>query len=289
MHLPALQTTSKMIGVLELDKVISIANALGLDLKEESNQKTFSRVLDNIIRHLAPAASGLVLEPNYGLPLFSAQNHKAGLALALDTMSSDEVDPLALPQLTQNWGVAAIRNNYAMAKITLYYHPEEEVSLKEKQLIAEIYDHCQHEGIDLMLKLMLYTQADEEFSAEQFQAIQLQAVSEFRNSCNLLALQYPQNSLACATITSELDIPWVVVGDGQDYDSFKEVVRDSLEGGAAGYLAGDVFWQEIKTMRLDDTTPDFEAIENFLETTGRDRVLELTRIIDEFADGEIDK
>jgi hypothetical protein len=54
-------------------------------------------------------------------------------------------------------------------------------------------------------------------------------------------------------------------------------------------LAGEVFWQEIKNMRHDDASPDFEAIETFLKTTARDRVLELTRIIDEFGQDLSDK
>ena len=289
MHLPALQTPQKMLALLELDKIASLAYSLGLDTNEQSNKQLLKQVLSELLAQLAPISSGIILEPEYGLPLFSSQHLKTGLSLALDTMFSDEVDPLQLPQLIQNWGVAAIKNNYGVAKVTLYYHPGEETALQEKQLIAELYDHCQHEGIDLLLKLMLYTKADEEFSATKFQETQLQAISEFRGSCNVIALQYPQDSLGCATLTSELDIPWIVAGDGQDYESFKEVVRDSMEGGASGYLAGEVFWQEIKNMRLDDTSPDFEAIETFLKTTARDRVMELTRIIDEFAQDIIDK
>jgi tagatose-1,6-bisphosphate aldolase len=282
MHLPALQTNSGHFCLLELDRVSQLASALGLTLNEPSNVPLFQQGLGAVLSNLAPQASGLVLEPEYGLPLISSQAKTGGLALALDTASSDEVDPLQLPQLLPNWGVVAIKNNFAMAKVTLYYHPTEDKALQEKQLIAELYDHCRHEGIELMLKLMLYTQADEEFSAPKFQETQLQAVSEFRASCHLLALQYPQDTLACATLTTELDIPWVVVGDGQNYDTFKEVVRDSMEGGAQGFLAGEPFWSEIKDLRQPDLAPDLAAVEQFLKTTARDRVIELARIVGEF-------
>lgn len=281
MHLPALQTSAGHLCLLELDKVAQLAGFMGLSLSEPSNLGLVRQVLGQKFEHLSTSVSGLVLEPEYGLPLL-VEEQKRGLVLALDFSNSDEVDPLQLPQLIQNWGVVAIKNNYAAAKITLYYHPNEEKALQKKQLIAELFDHCRHEGIDLVLKLMLYTKADEEFSIPAFQEMQLQAVSEFRTSCNALALQYPQDSLACATLTTELDVPWMVVGDGQNYDTFKEVVRDAMEGGAAGFMAGEPFWQEIKNLRREDVSPDVTAIEQFIKTTARDRAIELVRIVEEF-------
>jgi tagatose-1,6-bisphosphate aldolase len=282
MHLPALYSPAQTFSLLELDRVVNLASQLGITLHEKMNRPVVEQLLYFISQHLLPHASGLVLEPDYGLPLLSHYTSNKGVILTLDAASSDEVDPLQMPQLIQNWGVVAVKNNYSVAKVTLYYHPEEETALQEKQLIAELYDHCRHEGIDLVLKLMLYTKADQEFSIPAFQESQLTAVSEFRTSCTMMALQYPQDALGCATLTTELDIPWVVVGDGQDYEGFKEIVRDSMEGGAQGFWAGDCFWHEIKQMRRDDMAPDMVAIEQFIKTTARDRVIELARIADEF-------
>lgn len=281
MRLPALQSKHHYT-LIELDKVAQLSADLGLKVDEVSNLALYNNVLQMLHKALSTSVSGLVLEPEFGLPLVSALPQQPGLLLSLDTLPSTTIDPLQLPQLLQNWGVVAVRNNYGVAKVTLYYHPNEAAALKKKQLIAELNDHCHHEGIDLALKLILYTQADEEFSVDKFQDDQLTAVSEFRGSCDLLALQYPQDALACATLTTELDIPWVVVGDGHHYDGFKEIVRDSLEGGAQGFWAGETFWHELQSLRQPDMSPDLPAIEQYIKTTVRDRVIELTRIVDEF-------
>lgn len=289
MRLPALQSNT-YFTLLELDRIAQLAADLGLKIDEMGNKQLLTRVLRTLQSELSPSVSGLIIEPEFGLPLvLGLSKHspkqsakQPGLLLSLDALSSTTIDPLPLPQLIQNWGVVAVRNNYGVAKVTLYYHPDEAAALKKKQLIAELYDHCHHEGIDMALKLIIYTQADEEFSVEAFQDTQLTAVSEFRRSCDLLALQYPQDALACATLTTELDIPWVVVGDGHQYDLFKEIVRDSLEGGAQGFWAGEAFWHELQGLRQRDMSPDLPAIEQYIKTTVRDRVIELTRIVAEF-------
>jgi tagatose-1,6-bisphosphate aldolase len=290
MKLSALQTSAGMYSLVELDQVAKLAVDLGVSLKEYSGQEIVSKVVSSLVATFKDTASGLVVEPNYGLPALSLLKSEAGesaaspgLVCALESASSDEVDPLQTPKLIENWGVPEVKNNYGVAKMTLFYHPGEDVALKEKQLIAEIYQHCQQESIDLFLKLMLYTPADENFSLIEFQDSQITAVQELRNSCDLMALQYPQDSLACATITTELDIPWVVVGDGLKYDQFKEVVRDSLDGGAKGILAGEVLWQEIANQKTPDTTPDLQAITEQINTEAHDRLIELTRIIDGYA------
>lgn len=281
MHVSALQSDSGAFALLELDTVAKLAASIAVQLDEPSNQQTFQTIVSLLMEQLGSRATGVIIDPSYGLSAPTETQKKCQIALALDQQGSDEVDPLQLPSLIHNWGVPAIAQNYAPAKITLYYHPHEENALQEKQLIAELYDHCKHEGIDLLLKLMLYTEAEEVFDVQRFQEAQLQAITEFRASCDLMAIQYPQNALGCATVTTELDIPWVVVGDGQQYQDFKEIVRESLDAGAAGFLAGQTFWNEIGSMRGSDAVVDLERVSEFVSTKVQDRVVELTRIVSE--------
>ena len=94
-------------------------------------------------------------------------------------------------------------------------------------------------------------------------------------------MQYPQDPLAAATLTSELDIPWLMIDDGVKYDKFKDQLRVALENGAQGFLVDEVLWQEVGKMRLKDQSPDLPAIEKFLQTTSKDRMIELMRIAGE--------
>jgi len=100
---------------------------------------------------------------------------------------------------------------------------------------------------------------------------QLEAVTDMRNKCHLLALEYPHSALACATLTAELDVPWILVDRTPDYNDFKEQVRTAIEAGAVGAQIGSVLWQGLNK----------DNYQQVIETQARDRMIELSRIVSE--------
>lgn len=276
----ALQSNHQQWSVLALDGGAQVIEKLGLTLTDASTDEEVRRLFSTIQQILAPNCSGLVFDPIYTHTLVRSKPAQLGVAFRLEKLAT-EIDPLALPVLIGNWGVRAIRQNYGVAKLELYYHPSEENALAKKQLLAEIADYCHHEQIDLLLKLVIYTPANEKFSVTAFQTAQLNAVHELAHLVDLLVIQYPQDALASATVTAELDIPWLLASDDVSYDSYKDILRTSLNNGAQGMYVSDVLWQEMYDLKLDDGTPDWNKMQEFLQTTARDRVIELVRIVNE--------
>jgi hypothetical protein len=135
----------------------------------------------------------------------------------------------------------------------------------------------------LVVKLVVYTPGDRKFDWTEFRQDQLQAVEELRNLANLFVLQYPNDSLACATLTTQLDVPWIISDDNIDYGEFKERLRDALENGASGFMVGETLFKEIEGMRKKDHSPDIESILKFINSQARDRAIELVRISKEFS------
>ena len=86
-----------------------------------------------------------------------------------------------------------------------------------------------------------------------------------------MVLEYPHSALACATLTAELDIPWLLIDRTPTYSEFKEQLRTAMESGASGVMLDQIIWQ------------GFEPSESskFIENTARDRVIELARITQE--------
>lgn len=280
MDLPTLSYQNKNISFLELDQTPHLASWLGLELKQPENIQLLKTLLLKLSKVLSPDLSGLVLDPIYSFEAATKELGKTEVLFRLSSLS-EAVDPMSVPQLIPNWGPEEIANNFATAKLELHYHPEEEKALAKKQLVAEIYDYCQFLDIPLLLKLIIYTPAGREFDQVQFEADQLQAVWEFRAMTDILALQYPFGPLAAATITAELDSPWLLMSQGQDYDEYKLNLREVLENGAAGFLAGDSLYQDLQKFKLKDKSPDWEQIDEFVRGTLRDRVIELGRIVEE--------
>jgi tagatose-1,6-bisphosphate aldolase len=284
MTLSALKSSHSLIGVVALDEAYTLADLLGLSLKEPSNEQLLNEVLALLIEIHSKQASGMVLDPVYSLPLLEESADNAVILARLEQVQ--EPDPLIVPKLIKNWGIKEVRNMYGLAKLELYYHPEEEKALEKKQFVAELYDFCEIEEIDFLVKLMIYNPNEEKMTATDFQEAQLAAVNELQRSASVLALQYPQDPLAAATLTSGLDTPWLLVSDDVPYDKFKEQLRVAIENGAEGFLAGEVLWQEIEGMRQEDQSPDLEKIKEFIKTESKDRIIELMRIVQEdSADG----
>lgn len=280
MHLPALRSNLDTFSILELDQGYLLAEALGLDIDIQGGIDQFNLIMQDLITHLSPHPSAVVADPVFGFPLLLDDVEK-GLVLRLDQLSRKSSQESA-PKLASNWGLDEIKNNYAVAKLELWYHPAEEAALNKKKLVAELFDYCQHLGVDLLLKLNIYNLPDESKEKVVFQETQLQAVQELRDKCHLLAVAYPGDALATATLTAELDHPWIVSLEDKDYEENKQQLRTVLENGAVGFLVGDILWSEIKDMRQGDKSVDLSAIKSFIKTTARDRMIELVRITNEF-------
>ena len=301
MRVSALQTQKGMFALVGLEPLAGIKEWWGLDqIGEESKEQIQSFFIQPAISELVTVAgeivSGLVLDPVIGLN--TAVSTKSGLILPLTQQRSAEIDPLATPQLDSQWGVVEVANNFGVAKLTLYYHPNEELAIQKKQMVAELADYCKFEGIDFILDLVIYTPAGEEFTVNSFQTAQLQAIQEFRSLPQILILQYPLDPLACATLTTELDIPWLVSSRGLRYPEFKETLRTALEGGAKGFYLYELSWPRTdidmdllaglaqkKSSELSEYALKWlENCKQEMTTTTRDQLLELTRITNEFGE-----
>ncbi len=279
MLLPTIQSENKMIGLLELDMAPMMAKKLGLDISLPNNVELIQAVLDLMSQVAAEHITGLVIDPIYS---FSASKHsQQGGCLTRLNIVSDEFDPLSVPTLIPDYGLEEIANNYSLAKFELLYHPQEDGALKKKQLTAEIFDYCDYLDIHLLLKLQLYNREGGDYLTDTFTEDQLTAVQELSRLTNFIALQYPAEALSIATITAELDIPWILINDNQNYETFKQQLRLCLENGASGFIAGTALWQDLGSFKQEDQSPDIDKIEKFIETTFKDRVIELMRIANE--------
>lgn len=254
----------------------SIAGLFGLDWQEAQTQELVQDLVQKFVTKLAPETTGLILDPRTGLSALDAKPPEVGLGLRIAELQTTDTVMVA-PKLLSNWSVEHISNNYASVYLKLYYHPAEEAALEKKQLVAELFDFCEYEHTPLIVDLGLTQLAED----EDREALLLETVAELRTIAHLLGLPYPGNGLLAATVTSELDIPWIVTSADQDYDQFKEEVRSAVGHGARGFLVGQALYQPLEAARFSDMSPDHDAIDQLISTTIRDRLIELGRIAGE--------
>ena len=296
MRLPAIQTANQQYGLLQLDHAPQLAESLGLDWEDARQQQLTKTVAELLMELLSKEVSGVVVNPVTTFSSILKKNHQTGLLLSLEQQPG-AVDPFAVPALIDNWGVEHVRNNYGLAKLELYYHPSEQEAIRKKQLVAEINQYCQMLDISFLLELRMYAPTEAAAVPEKLLEAQIMALEDMRESCDVIALEYPTDTLSAVTLTAELDIPWLVTSHtfhqinesptAPTYEAFKEHLRAALESGARGYLIDEVLWKDSFS-----TLPHYESaqseqwlttIKQLITTTIRDRVVEVTRIVDEAA------
>lgn len=283
MKLPNLQTDSGMYSLLGLDQTEELLLLFGLDGAETSSLKQVYAIELLMAENIAEKVSGVVLDPRAMMDIPQTGDDRPGIAYRLAQSPLNLIDD---PKVLPKWGIEFVANNYGVAKLKLFYHPQEKLALEKKKFLAETHDFCQFEKIDLILDLKLISPDGNKIHPDNLAEVQLQAVQELRGFADLFALQYPGDPLSCATLTAELDRDWVLSSDGRDYANFKEKLREALDSGAKGFLIGDSLCGEMSKLRSDDHTPDFDRIPDFIQTTIRDRVIELSRILEEVAKKE---
>ena len=267
--------------LLDLDKPWQMAEAVGFKSTSPTYEKDLTQLTLLAAKYLTEPTTGVVLGPKVGYSALDYKHPATGVVLSLDNNLYAH-DPLNLPTFLSDWGVEHIKNNYGVVKLTLPYNPKEELAAEKKKLLAEVYDYAQYEKVDLVVELKVFLLEKVKPSQKQdvFLSTQLESVRELQNMVDLFILDFPFTPLGCATLTAELDVPWLVNDPGGDYLKVKENLRTALDGGASGMQIGlSLYNQAPKGGAL---TAEFLSLwEQFLKTEARDRVLELARIVKE--------
>lgn len=291
MRLSALQTNSGFYHLFEVPSVVSLAVAVGLDLGVPENKEYLEKIGAQILQAAWAEASGILVEPTVGLQAFLDQTSPLGrsaaatapipgLVLRLDVPNLQAL-PGDLPEFSPDWGVEHIRNNYGVAFLQLTYDPSEAKALEKKQIVGEIGDFCLSQDIDFIVDLKIPVSVDDPDSLASFTQRQLTAVQELRSACQMLVLQAASDPLTEATLTAELDIPWLVWGGDQPFDQLTDVVRQAMDNGAVGCLVSNSIWQDLRNLRRADQGIDDEQMGSFLTQELPQRFQKLDQIISE--------
>ncbi len=280
MKLKNIQNTKGIFSLLDFSRIATLAEVIGLDIDHLEHQEHLSFVTGKMMQYLSAEVSGVIVDPDFDFSIISKKTNGTGLLLSLEK-KADALDPMSLPRLADNWGIEHISNNYAVAKLELFYHPNEPEAMRKKQFVAEIYDYCKYENIDLLLELMVYHPASEQPTQEILLEAQLQSAREFSNTCDIFALEYFGNTLSAVTLTAELDTPWIYNAREIGYETFKQNLRACIDSGAVGFMAGDPFWVGSDTTQKLSKLDQGPEQEEFIKTEIRDKTIEAVRIASE--------
>lgn len=236
------------------------------------------------IRHLSGAGSAVLTDPTYGFPALVRSGVPAnfGLLAPLEVTDYTIHPSRRRTVMIEDWDVDKIkRSGCSGAKLLLYYHPEAANAAGQSELVDRIVDRCRRHAIPFFLEPIVYS-LDPEVpltDAERAQAI-IETTRHFsRRGVDVLKVQFPLTPSSgegmWASVLAELDaactVPWTLLSAGVSFDLFLKQTAAACRAGASGVMVGRAVWAEGMPLRG-------EALNEFMRTTARSRMLALTAV-----------
>jgi tagatose 1,6-diphosphate aldolase len=284
-----LNTTSlqdkQVFGILAFDQRTTLQRML----PDDTPYSAAVTLKHDIVGTLNTYASAVVIDPEYGLGPAMQMSGQRGLLLALEksgyTGKSSERRTTFLP----GWTPEKIRRMGANAvKMLVYYHPGANALTEEMEaMIREQVQACHAVDLPIFLEPVTYSidpQHDKdsaEFAQQRPQIVVETAKRLSQTGADVLKMEFPVNAAYdtdetswrkhCEALSSNVDIPWVLLSAGVDFATFERQVRVACACGASGFLAGRAIWKETVNMPP-------EARQAYLRSEATSRIKQLVEI-----------
>lgn len=261
-------------------------NAVGIEAREED----LRTVKADVARALTPAASGMLLDPTYGVPAVTESRALApgcGLLVAAELSSRESYngEPRTRrdPELNANW-VSAQGGD--AVKFLVQLRADRPIAKSgEPDLAAEVLDVCQEvvtdcssAGLPSVIENLIYELPGEQLSGKAREdAIVAAATALDAVDIDLLKLEYPGSPDGCRRLADVLHRPWAVLSAGVPFEQFSDVLKIAFdEGGASGFIAGRSIWREALPLSGEER-------QRFLDTVARPRLDDLVTVANQRA------
>ena len=254
--------------------------AVGIEASEED----LRTVKADVARALTPAASGMLLDPTYGVPAVTEAQALApscGLLVAAEPSSRDSYngEPRARRDAELNARWVAAQGGDAV-KFLVQLRADRSVPAGEPDLASEVLDVCQEivtdctsAGLPSVIENLVYQLPGEHLSGKAREDAIIDAAAALDElDIDLLKLEYPGSADACRRLADVLHRPWAVLSAGVPFEQFSDVLKIAFdEGGASGFIAGRSIWREALPLRGLER-------QRFLDTVARPRLDDLVAV-----------
>jgi sulfofructosephosphate aldolase len=281
--LQQLKTSGGRFAVIAADHgqpLVDMLDGLGVSSAAEAQRAFKSDLVDTVGRD----ASAVLLDPDVSLPDIVDRNLVArdvGLIVRIEADGCQVQDGLRQSQMIPGLGAKGARALGATAaKVMVFLRADrEDLDGYTAQMVRAALEDCRRTDLLCVMELMTYRLDDEspeEFAARKEDLVVDGAVLLQECGSKVLKLEYPGRASGCQRITDALDVPWAVLSAGVDHDAFCEQLRDSMNGGADGFIAGRSLWKEAVGQSPHERR-------RFLDGVARRRMEDMLTIVDSAA------
>lgn len=211
----------------------------------------------DVARALTPDATGILLDPDFGVPAVRESGALAdtcGLLVAAEPSErgsyNGEPRPHRIPEQDAQW----VRDMGGDAvKFLIQMNPARtqgdgpDLTAETMEVVRQVVEDCRAVGIPSVIENLIYALPGSEGMSDQEREDAIVSSAELLTTLqpDLLKLEYPGSPAGCRRLAGVMTVPWAVLSAGVDFDKFNEVVTISCdEGGASGFIAGRSVWKE---------------------------------------------
>jgi tagatose 1,6-diphosphate aldolase len=248
----------------------------------------------DLCRAIAPFASAILLDPEYGAGQAIAAGllpASKGLLVSMEKTGYGGDSTARITELLPGWSVKKAKKMGASAvKLLIYFRPDlKDVASKQLDLVARLADQCIEEDIAFLVEPVSYPTEQGGASSKKFADIKPSLVVETARQITALPIdvlkaefpadvKFEQDEGKLLRLCQELNqasrLPWVLLSAGVGFDSFNKQVKIACKAGASGFLAGRALWQEGAQIQSRDERM------SFFQNTAASRLKELAEIAD---------
>lgn len=248
------------------------------------DQKELGKVKARLVEHLGNSAPAVLLDPECALPMIvddDILSRDTALVVGMDASGYDTEPGTLLRQSKIISGINPRRVRElggTAAKLMAFMRPDQKGNDRYAlKLIKDTVNACSAEEVLLVVEILVYRlpdETEEEYEQRKPELVMEAARVSAENGAKVLKLQYPGSAEACAKITATLDgIPWAVLSEGVDHETFIKQLRIAVENGASGAIAGRSLWKDCVSL-------DPEVMQSRLETIAIPRLREILAVLD---------
>jgi tagatose 1,6-diphosphate aldolase len=285
--------------MLALDQNSSVIEMASGALRSRGNDRepTYEEIVEaklDLMRHMAPAASGVLIDAYYGA--WSAIASEAipaatGLLVRCE-MSGSPRNKVGAPLATvePGWSVEKIKRMGADAvKLLAQFEPTEPDSAERQfQLVEHVHHECKKHDILMLLETVSFPfggekKGDASYLERKPQTV-IESARQLSRFCDIYKAEFPgtigresesqqEDNLHALDAASER--PWVLLSAGVDYEDYLKQIELAMSVGASGILGGRAFWKEYFLQKGP------EARSRFAATTARQRLASADALVRE--------
>jgi tagatose-1,6-bisphosphate aldolase len=286
-HLGQCSTSGGHFIVLAIDHRDNLLASLNKHAPQPLTPDEFTAFKQQVMRHLIPASSAVLTDPEHGIGPGIASGVIGGQVGLLAPLELTDYTPHPSRRVTNfipGWSVAKIKRvGGSGVKLLLYYHPEAKNAQGQRDIVARIVDACAQHDIPFFLEPITYSlDENKPLDNAELRQIVIESARTFSGmGVDVLKVEFPLDvqrepdeavwSAALHDLSAACQVPWALLSGGVDYPTFRRQVDLACKVGASGVIVGRAVWAEAVTFQGEDR-------ERFLANEARQRMDELAAI-----------